>query len=120
MDGITIHAEHVYRATSVFTAVIATVFLLFIAALTVYNTVIAFKTKSSSKWVALIFSIISIIVTVVALMIAIVETQIIRTELIVTIDDSVGFNEFNERYEIISKDGSLYTIRELPIKEEVG
>lgn len=29
-----------------------------------------------------------------------------------TIDDSVSVNEFNEKYEIIDKDGKLYTIRE--------
>lgn len=33
----------------------------------------------------------------------------------VTIDDNVSLNEFNERYEIIDKDGKIYTIKE---KEE--
>lgn len=32
------------------------------------------------------------------------------TEYKVTIDDSVGFNEFNSRYEIISNDGDVYTV----------
>lgn len=30
----------------------------------------------------------------------------------VTISDEVGFNEFNARYEIISQDGTIYTIQE--------
>lgn len=30
----------------------------------------------------------------------------------VIIDDSVNFNEFNERYEIISQEGLIYTITE--------
>ena len=30
----------------------------------------------------------------------------------VTIDDSVSMNEFNEKYEIVSKEGKIYTIRE--------
>lgn len=34
------------------------------------------------------------------------------TEYKVNIDDSVGFNEFNSRYEIISQDGDTYTVIE--------
>lgn len=30
----------------------------------------------------------------------------------VTIEDSVNFNEFNEKYEIIEQDGKIYTIKE--------
>ena len=30
----------------------------------------------------------------------------------VTIDDSVSFNQFNERYEIYEQDGAIYTIYE--------
>lgn len=30
----------------------------------------------------------------------------------VTIDDSVSMNEFNEKYEVISQEGKIYTIRE--------
>ena len=35
-----------------------------------------------------------------------------HTEYKVNIDDSVGFNEFNSRYEIISQDGDIYTVIE--------
>ena len=34
------------------------------------------------------------------------------TEYKVTIDDSVSFVEFSEKYEIISKEGKIYTVRE--------
>ena len=30
----------------------------------------------------------------------------------VTIDDNVSMNEFNEKYEIVSQEGKIYTIRE--------
>lgn len=30
----------------------------------------------------------------------------------VTIDDTVSMNEFNEKYEIISQEGKIYTVRE--------
>lgn len=32
----------------------------------------------------------------------------------VTIDDSVSFNEFQERYRIIGQDGKIYTVEEKP------
>ena len=35
-----------------------------------------------------------------------------HTEYKVNVDDSVGFNEFNSRYEIISQDGDTYTVIE--------
>lgn len=30
----------------------------------------------------------------------------------VIVDDTVGFNEFNDKYEIIGKDGKIYTVKE--------
>lgn len=38
------------------------------------------------------------------------EYNTFHTEYEVTIDDSVGFNEFNSRYEIVSQDGDIYTV----------
>jgi hypothetical protein len=35
-----------------------------------------------------------------------------HTEYKVIIDDSVNFNEFNEKYEIVDTDGKIYTIKE--------
>ena len=40
------------------------------------------------------------------------EYNTFHTEYEVTIDDSVGFNEFNSQYEIISQDGDVYTVIE--------
>ena len=39
-------------------------------------------------------------------------TEIDYIEYKVTISDEVGFNEFTEKYEIISQDGKIYTVRE--------
>lgn len=38
------------------------------------------------------------------------EYNTFHTEYMVTINDSVGFNEFNSRYEIVSTDGDIYTV----------
>ena len=40
------------------------------------------------------------------------EYNTFHTEYKVIIDDSVGFNEFTERYKIISNDGDVYTVVE--------
>lgn len=41
-----------------------------------------------------------------------VEYNTFHTEYEVTIDDSVGFNEFTDRYEIVSQDSDVYTVIE--------
>ena len=38
--------------------------------------------------------------------------KVAYTEYQVTIDDSVSFNEFTEKYEIIDSDGKIYTVKE--------
>lgn len=43
-----------------------------------------------------------------------------QTEYEVTIDDSVGFNEFNKRYEIVSQDGDIYTVIEKELVYETN
>lgn len=35
-----------------------------------------------------------------------------ETQYKVTIDDSVSMNEFNEKYEVVSQEGKIYTVRE--------
>jgi len=34
------------------------------------------------------------------------------TEYKVTVSDTVGFNEFNDRYSVVSRDGNIFTIKE--------
>lgn len=69
-----------------------------------------------SGWHSRIVSIIcSLMASSLILVIAVglcVEYNTFHTEYKVTIDDSVGFNEFNNRYEIVSQDGDVYTVVE--------
>lgn len=44
------------------------------------------------------------------------EYNTFHTEYMVTINDSVGFNEFNSRYEIVSQDGDVYTVIEKDVQ----
>ena len=41
-----------------------------------------------------------------------------HTEYKVTIDDSVNFNEFMERYEIVDQNGKLFTVKERAVSNE--
>lgn len=41
------------------------------------------------------------------------EYRTFHTEYTVEVDDSVGFNEFYNYYDIISQDGDIYTVREV-------
>ena len=47
------------------------------------------------------------------------EYNTFHTEYKVTIDDSVSFNEFNSRYEIVSQDGDVYTVIEMESSNDV-
>lgn len=48
------------------------------------------------------------------------EYNIFHTKYKVIIDDSVGFNEFTNRYEIISTDGDVYTVIERECNNETN
>lgn len=69
-----------------------------------------------SEWRTRITSIIcTLIVSSLVLVIAVglcFEYNTFHTEYKVTIDDSVGFNEFTSHYEILSNDGDVYTVRD--------
>jgi hypothetical protein len=41
------------------------------------------------------------------------DYKTIYTDYKITIDDSVGFNEFYKNYEVVSKSGDVYTVRKI-------
>ena len=116
MDGVIVHAEHVYSNISVLGASVLT---FIIAALIIGLTYIVFrefKDKDSSRWGHLVLAMMLAFIGTYAVATANISAREIHTNLIVTIDDSVRFNEFFEHYEVVSKNGNLYTVRELPIE----
>ena len=62
----------------------------------------------------LLFNIIYIIGFIISIVLGVVYANSSEsyTQYKVTISDEVNFVEFNEKYEIISQDGKLYTIKE--------
>lgn len=117
MDGVVIHAEHVYRETPIVgTALIVVLTVVFLAWI-VWNMIECFKQKSNDRWgVAFVLAFATVILG--CLNIGMINSSCtILNDLVVTIDDTVCFNEFYEHYEVVSQDGKLYTVRELSIEE---
>ena len=116
MSGVIIQAEKVYSDMSVFGAtVLAALFATAMFAL-IYATVSEFKEKASGRWSTLLLSVLFLLFGAVVCRGSFDAVNTIHTDLIVTVDDTVGFNEFNDRYMILSRNGDLYTVRELPIE----
>lgn len=113
MDGVTILSEMSVRGESL-GPVMAWWFLTIVCiASSIWDNVEWWR---YSEWHTRITSIIcTLIVSSLVLTIAVglcVEYNTFYTEYKVTIDDSVGFNEFTSRYEILSSDGNVYTVRD--------
>jgi hypothetical protein len=113
MDGVTILSEMSVRGESL--GIVMVWWLLTIA----YIVVMIIDNVEHwhySGWRSRIVSIIcALMVSSLILMIAVclcVEYSTFHTEYEVTIDDSVGFNEFTDRYKIVSKDCDVYTVIE--------
>lgn len=117
MEGVVIHTEHVYRETPVG----AVIFIFLIAVVCLVwaglETIKEFKAKSDRRLAVGALFVATVVSLGVFCTAALNSTLTIHTDKIVTIDDTVCFNEFYEHYEVVSQDGKLYTVRELPIEE---
>lgn len=113
MDGVTILSEASCRGAEL-SQVIAGLCWIVVMLPIIHSTVDLWREKgpwiikgiisSLALFVVLIFSLIAICVCN--------EYLTFHTEYEVIVDDSVGFNEFYNHYEIIYQDGDIYTIRE--------
>ena len=104
MDGVTILKEYAWRDLSLLTflpSMILLVALLIILCVNVYEYI-------KTKYVGM-----ALLIGALAFVIKMYEScQPTYTRYVVTVDDSVNFNEFANRYEIISNDGAMYTVQE--------
>jgi len=112
MDGITILSEYTYNKMTLNRCILSSCGLIFLFIIIVIVSYKAYKEDHS-----LLEFIITLIIALFFISSAIVsyinDYKITYTDYDVTIDDSVGFNEFYESYEIVSKDEDVYTIREI-------
>ena len=108
MDGVTILTT--YKAGLLtgygYFGVVFTFACIFVLSVMLIN-----RTSSSSieSFIAAIFVIVSV-VGVIAATISLIDTH---TEYKITADDTVSLNELISRYEIISQDGKLFTVKEI-------
>jgi hypothetical protein len=113
MDGITILSEMSVRGEDLWIVIAWWLLTIVYIACCIWDNVERWR---YSEWCTRIVSIIcALMVSSLILMIAVglcVEYSTFHTEYEVTIDDSVGFNEFTDRYKIVSKDCDVYTVIE--------
>lgn len=113
MDGVIIQTERIYRDLPVAAAMLFIVLLGAVLTWFLLNTIRFYKKNKGKRVLAVCLLIAMIISCVVLSGLTLRRTMIIHNDLIVTIDDSVSFNEFNKNYKIVSRDGNLYTVRML-------
>lgn len=118
MDGVTILTETFVRGADLFQVCAGWIgFIIFAAYL--FGEI--FELWRLSPYIQYKLFVVGLGVFVVMLLVVIlsfvynnhVEYQTFYTEYTVTVDDSVEFNEFYNRYEIISQNGDIYTVREV-------
>lgn len=119
MDGVIIQAERVYREVSAFGAMVTTVIFIAVLLLLCFVVVSEFKKKCSTRWKSLLMAVLMALFGTVVCYGAVNGAKTIHKDLIVTIDDSVKFNEFYRKYEVIYRSGQLYTVREIPTEDTI-
>ena len=96
------------NATAVGIGVMATIVLFIII-----GAIVAWR-EGDCTW-AFVFILLGLVLSCIVGMVVATETSYptaYETQYKVTIDDSVSLNEFNEKYEVISQEGKIYTVRE--------
>lgn len=118
MNGMTILSEYTYRGKSTSECIIfGCILILWIALIIIvcykeYSFYKKYKYTTFSK--ENIFTLaIAVFLIFACVVVCINEYNTFYTNYSVTIDDSVGFNEFHKNYEIVSKNGDVYTVREI-------
>lgn len=116
MDGITIIEEHLCRQLSLqrFISIGFFITLLCVGTLFLYRFMWSTSTKTKSDKIVYLTS--STLIIGALIMFWCVQTNTYSTthmEYTVTVDDTVGFNEFHEKYEIITQNGEEYRVKKI-------
>lgn len=119
MNGITIIEEHLCRTVELPALIIMGIFvtLLFVGALLFYILIWKYdllnkKKKEKNRTDIIIRSILLVVIYIVFLAAQINDYNDTHMEYTVTIDDSVSFNDFYTKYEIVSVSGDEYRVVE--------
>jgi hypothetical protein len=114
MTGINIIEEHIYRELDTGSVIITVGLVLLTIMVAVIVNLDVFRGKSTIvKIITLIVSLVLTIFFIGGYVNILIESyNKTYVEYTVTIDDTVGFNEFNNKYEIITVNGNEYRVRE--------
>ena len=114
MSGITIIEEHLCRVVE-FPTLIGTgisITLLCGGSLLMYSLMRKYSIYKEDKTTAIVCSILIVIMYVVFLVVSINNYNNTHMEYTIAIDDSVSFNDFHAKYEIVSENGNRYRVVE--------
>lgn len=117
MNGVIVHTEHIYRAMPVENFVFVVVLLFGAVCFMTMLYLRKLKEKKINTWYLHVLMAAFVTSAVALVLLGVHQMKIIHKEQVVTIDDSVAFNEFFDHYEIISVDGNLYTVKEIEIED---
>lgn len=115
MSGIAIVEEHLCRVVEFPELIGLGIFitLLFIGALSIYRFICKHNmTDKKGKNTAIVCSVLSVIMYVGFWVVQINHYNNTHMEYTVTVDDSVSFNDFHAKYEIVSVNGDEYRVVE--------
>lgn len=112
MNGITIIAEHLCRVVELDVLIILGVFftLVICSSLILYR--FYYKTHKRYKIKMLVYSILVVIIYVAFWIFQLNKYNTTHMEYTVIVDNGVSFNDFHEKYEIISVNGNEYRVVE--------
>lgn len=116
MNGVTIIEEHLCRVVEMPELICVGIFitLLFIGALLLYRLIYKCNMANKKDKIAtIVCSAFLVIVYVVFCVVQINHYNNTHMEYTVTVDDSVSFNDFHAKYEIVSVDGDRYRVKEI-------
>lgn len=114
MNGITIIEEHLCRVVELPSLIAIGVFvtLLCVGTLAFYGWAYKDTERKSMKILTLCCSIGIVIMCIALWTVQICNYNKTHYEYVVEVDDSVTFNDFFDRYEIVSVDGDRYRVKE--------
>lgn len=114
MNGVTIIEEHFCREAELGWIIAAGIFITLIigGALLLYRRLYNDSLDKNLKTVAIICSIALVAMYVVFWTVGINKFNTTHMEYTVVVDDSVSFNDFHAKYEIISANGNEYRVAE--------
>ena len=110
MEGVTLLHQFTTGGPSIYGIVVCSIFALGFLALAVWGLVMKWRYKNQAwKWKEIIACLVATLIFLGG--IAWTLSWDYETHFKVTIDDTVPYNAFTERFEVVSQEGEIYTIR---------